>query len=65
MGLVEYHRVRRAENVAEAVLLEREVCQQQVMGDNDNVGVESLAARDYNMATGKLRTACSKTVFAC
>ena len=48
--LVEDHRVRRAEQVAEAVFLEREVGEQQMVIDDDDVGLDGLAARFDHVA---------------
>ena len=53
--LVEDHRVRRAQQVAEAVFLEREVGEQQMVIDDDDVGLDGLAARLDHVAAADVR----------
>ena len=45
VGLVDDHRVRGAQQVAEAFFLERQVREQQVVVHDDDVGLDGLAAR--------------------
>ena len=53
--LVDDHRVGGTQQVAEAVFLEREIRQQQVMIDDDDVGLDGLAARLDHVAAADLR----------
>ena len=62
--LVEDHRVRRAEQVAEAVFLEREVGEQQVVIDDDDVGLDGLAARLDHVAAADVGAARAEAVVA-
>ena len=62
--LVEDHRVRRAEQVAEAVFLERQIRQQQVVIDDDDVGFDGLAARLDHVTAADVGAAGAETVVA-
>ncbi len=44
VGLVENERIRGAENVAEPVFLQREICEQQVMVHHNDINLLSRAA---------------------
>ena len=48
--LVEDHRVRGAQQIAETVFLEREIREQQMVIDDDDVGFDGLAARVDHVA---------------
>ena len=61
---VEDHRVRRAEQVAEAVFLEREVGEQQMVIDDDDVGLDRLAARFDHVALAEVGAARAEAVVA-
>ena len=45
MCLVDDHRVRRAQQITEALFLERQVREQQMVIDDNDVGFDGLAAR--------------------
>jgi hypothetical protein len=62
VGLIEDHGVRRAEQVTETVFLEREVGQQQVMVDDDDVGLDRLAARLEHVTAADVRAAAPQAV---
>ena len=62
--LVDDHRVRRAEQVAEAVFLERQVREQQMVIDDDDVGLDGLAARLDHVAAADLGAARAEAVVA-
>ena len=62
--LVEHHGIRRAEQVAEAILLQRQIRQQQVMIDDDDVGLERLAPRGDHVAAGEFRAALAEAIVA-
>ena len=58
--LVEDHRVGRAEQIAEAVFLEREIGEQQVVIDDDDVGLDRLAARLDHVAAADVGAAVAR-----
>ena len=62
--LVEDHGVDRAEQIAEAVFLQREVGEQQVVVDDDDVGFERLAPRFDHVAAADLGAAIAEAVVA-
>ena len=64
MGFIEYHGVRGSENVAEAILLERKIGEQQMMINDYDVGFLRDAARGNHMATRKFLAALPKAVVA-
>ncbi len=55
VGLVDDHRVRRAQQVAKTVFLERQVREQQVVVDDDDVRLDGRAARLDHVAAADVR----------
>ena len=64
MRLVDDHRVGGAEQIAEAVFLEREIGEQQVVIDDDDVGLDRLAARVDHVAAADVGAAVAEAVLA-
>src|SRR3984885_12091091 len=64
VGFVEDHRIGRAQQVAEAVLLQGQVGEQQVVVDDDQISLERLAARERYVAARDLRTAHAEAALA-
>ena len=62
--LIEDDGIGGSEDVTEPILLQRQVGQQQVVIDDDNVRVESLAPRNSNMTARELRAVLAETVLA-
>ncbi len=60
--LIEDDGVGRAQQVAEAVLLERQVGEQQMMVDDHDVGIERLSSGECDMTAGEVGTARAETV---
>ena len=60
--LIEDDGIGGSENVTESILLQRQVGQQEVVIDDDNVRVERLAPRNSNMTTRELRAVLTETV---
>jgi hypothetical protein len=61
---IENHGLGSRQQVAEAALLEREIGEQQVVIDDDDVSRLRLATRGEHMAGRKLRTLGAETVLA-
>jgi len=64
VSLIEDYGVGAAEQVAEAVLLQCQVGEQQVMIDDDDVGLEGLAPRRHHVTARDLRAAHRKAALA-
>ncbi len=62
--LIENHRVRRAEDVAEPVFLQCEIRKQEVVIDDDDVGIEGSAASQGDVAARQLRAFLPEAVFS-
>ena len=62
VGFIDNHRIGGAEHVTEAVLLQRQVRQQQVMVDDHHLRLERLAARLHQMAARVFGAARSEAV---
>ena len=64
MSLIENDRVGGSEQVAEPVLLQREIRQQQVVVHDDDVRFQGLAPRQHHVTAGDFRTAHAKAALA-
>ncbi len=64
VSLVENDGIAGAEDVAEAVLLQRKIGEQQVVIDDDNVRVERLPPGHRNMTARHFGTAVAQAVLA-
>src|SRR5580658_6634418 len=64
VGLIENDRIGRPEQVAEAILLERQVREQQVMIDDDDVCLQRLASRRRDVTAGDFRTTRAEAALA-
>ncbi len=64
MRFVQNHRVHARQQIAEAVLLQRHVCQQQMVVDDHDVGLEGGAARREHMAARELAAAAAAATLA-
>jgi len=62
---VQDERVRRAENVAETVLLQRQIGKQQMMIHDNEVGFLSAPAGERDMTAREFAAAAAQTVVAC
>ena len=62
VGLVKNHGIGGPQNVPEAVLLEGEIREQQVMIDNDDVSIERLAPGKRHVTARKLRATRTEAV---
>ena len=62
--LVDDDRVRRAQQVSETIFFQRQVREQQVVIDDDDVGFDGLAARLHHVTASDLRAARTQAVFA-
>ncbi len=63
MRLVQDDRVGGAEDVPKPILLQRQICQEKVVVDDDHVGIESGFPSRSDMASGEFRAPHAETVF--
>jgi hypothetical protein len=64
MRFIQNHRIDAGQQIAEAVFLERQIGQQQMVIDHDDVGFQRRAARLEHMAARIVRAARAGTVLA-
>jgi len=62
VSFVEDHRIGRAQQIAETVFLEREVGEQQMVIDDDDIGIDGLAARVDHVALADVGAAGAEAV---
>ena len=62
--LIEHHRIDTGQQIAESLLFERQVRQQQMVVDHDDVGLHRRAARLEHVAAGDLAAARAAAVVA-
>src|SRR5262249_42047711 len=62
--LIENYRIGRPKDVAEAILLQRQIGEQQMVVDDDDIGFERLTPRHGNMTARDFRTTSAKAVLS-